>query len=63
MTARAATSTLEQDIDAASDTVESIAPIVKRVYRSNPTKLAAWLYASHVERHTPKPRVSKPPTG
>lgn len=55
-----ATGTLKQDVDAASETVETIDPIVKRVYRDNPTKRAAWIYASHVERHTPKPRT--PPT-
>lgn len=54
-----ATDTLEADVDAASDIVESIDPIVRRVYRSNPTKLAAWTFASHVERHTPVARLPK----
>jgi hypothetical protein len=56
-----ATDALEADVQAASDTVESIDPIVQRVYRDNPTKLAAWTYASHLERHTPKPRLPIPP--
>lgn len=56
-----ATDTLEIDVDAATDIVEAIDPIVRRVYRSNPTNLAAWTYASHVERHTPVPRPPKPP--
>ena len=57
-----ATDTLGRDVDAATRTVESIDPIVRRVYRANPTKLAAWTFASHVERHTPVPRVPKPKT-
>ena len=56
-----ATDTLGKDVDEASDIVESIDPIVRRVYRDNPTKLAAWTYASHVERHKPKPRASPTP--
>lgn len=57
-----ATGTLEADVKAATDTVESIDPIVKRVYRADPTKLAAWIYASHLERHTPTPTPKKSPT-
>ncbi len=56
-----ATSTLEQDVDDASDLVESLNPIVKKIYRNNPANLAAWKFASRVERHTPVPRVPKPP--
>ncbi|MGI8787452.1 MAG: hypothetical protein ACR2HG_06815 [Pyrinomonadaceae bacterium] len=61
-----ATDTLEQEVSDANKIVESLDPIVRRVYRANPTKLAAWIYASHIERHTPKPREPKektPPTG
>ena len=60
-----ATDTLEIEIRDANRVVESIDPIVRRVYRADPTKLAAWIYASHVERHTPVPRVpnvKKPPS-
>lgn len=55
-----ATSTLEQDVDDASDIVDAIDPIARRIYRDNPTKLAAWKFASRVERHTPVPRPLKP---
>lgn len=58
-----ATDTLEIDVDAASDIVEAINPIVQRVYRDNPSKLAAWNFARRVERHTPVPRTPPPPTG
>ena len=54
-----ATDTLEVEIRDANKIVETIDPIVRRVYRANPTKLAAWDYAAHVERHTPVPRVAK----
>jgi hypothetical protein len=32
------------------EAVEDIDPIIKMVYRTNPSKLAEWLTASHVER-------------
>lgn len=54
------TSALGQDVDDASDIVEAIDPIVRRVYRSDPANLAAWIHASHVERHTPAPQPPKP---
>ena len=57
-----ATDTLGKEVEAASDIVEEINPIVKKVYKNNPTNLAAWKFASHVERHTPKPRAPKPAT-
>ena len=53
-----ATGTLESEVDAASDIVEALDPIVRRIYRNNQTKLAAWTFATHVERHTP---VARPP--
>ncbi len=54
-----ATGTLEIEIRDANRIVESIDPIVRRVYRANPTMLAAWTFASHVERHTPQPQAAK----
>ncbi len=57
-----ATDTLEIEVDRASDLVESIDPIVRRLYRSLPTKLAAWNFASHLERHTPKKKPDAPKT-
>lgn len=59
-----ATDTLAADVDAASDIVDGIDPIARRVYRDNPAKLAAWQFASRVERHTPVSRptgANKPP--
>jgi hypothetical protein len=50
-----ATDTLAVSVKAANTTVETLDPIVRRVYRDNPTKLAAWNYAAHVQRHTPVP--------
>lgn len=55
-----ATDTLSQDVDAASDIVEEIDPIVRKVYKDDPENLAAWKFAGKVERHTPVPR--KQPT-
>lgn len=54
-----ATDALEIEIKETNKIIEFLDPIVRRVYRANPTKLSAWNYASHVERHTPKPRVTK----
>ncbi len=56
-----ATGTLEIEVKAASDIVLSLDPIVRRIYRDDPIKLAAWDYASRLERHTPVPRQSKKP--
>ena len=50
------------EVDAANDIVDDMDPIVRRVYRNNPAKLAQWDFVSKVERHTAKPRVPKPPT-
>ena len=38
--------------------------IVPNTYKNNPTKLAAWATASHVEKHTPVPHAkpTPPPT-
>ncbi len=55
-----ATDTLEIEIRDANKIVETIDPIVRRTYRADPTKLAAWTFASHLERHTPIPRAAKP---
>jgi len=34
--------------------------IVKNTYKNNPSRLAEWATASHVEKHTPVPRLPKP---
>lgn len=57
-----ATDTLARDVKETNSIVESIDPIARRVYRDNPTRLAAWTFASHVERHTPQPSAPKPET-
>lgn len=54
-----ATDMLAQDVKTANSIVESIDPTVNRVYRDNPTMLAAWTFASHVERHTPQSSAAK----
>lgn len=51
-----ATDSVHLEVQAASDIVEDIDPIVRRVYKKNPAKLAQWNFARKVERHTPQPR-------
>lgn len=51
-----ATDSLEQEITQTNKLVVSLDPIVRRIYRNDPTNLSAWNYASRVERRTPKPR-------
>lgn len=57
-----ATDALGTEILEANQIVEFLNPIVRRLYRNNPSKLTGWVYASRVERHAPKPRlpVEKP---
>lgn len=46
----------------ASKIITSLDPIVRRRYRDDPAKLAAWLFASHVQRDAhPKPSGTIPP--
>jgi hypothetical protein len=33
--------------------------VLKNTYKANPQRLAEWIIARHVERHTPKPRAKK----
>jgi hypothetical protein len=54
-----ATDTLARYVKDANITVETLDPIARRVYRDNPTKLAAWNYAAHLERHTPVPYAER----
>jgi len=51
----------EDPVKDCKEGLETLDPIVKMVYRNNPQKLAEWLVASHVERHTPIPRKPKTP--
>lgn len=48
---------LDLEIKEASKTIEILDPIVQRTYRGNPSKLSAWIAASHVERHSSKPAI------
>jgi hypothetical protein len=36
--------------------------IVRNKYKNDPTKLAEWVIASHVAKHTPTKRVPPAPT-
>lgn len=54
-----ATDTLAQYVKEANTTVETLDPIVRYTFRENPTKLAAWNYAAHVQRHTPVPFAAR----
>ena len=56
LTRSGATSAMETNVKAASQTVEDLRPLVNYIYRDNPAKLAEWNHASNVERHTPTPK-------
>lgn len=53
------TAGFEEPSRSARKMVEKLDPIVKRVFRQNPQKLAEWLVASHVERPPQSPTVPK----
>jgi hypothetical protein len=44
----------------ASKIVTSLDPIVRKRYRDNPAKLAAWIFASHVQRDAQPPQPTPP---
>ena len=46
------TDIIEDEIAESNKLVESIDPIVRRIYRAAPTKLAAWICATRIERPT-----------
>lgn len=54
-----ATDSLALEIKETNKIIDFLDPIIRRIYRANPAKLSAWDYASHVERHTPKPKKKK----
>lgn len=57
-----ATSALETNVKASSQTVEDLRPIVNYTYRDNPAKLAEWIHAAKVKSHIPaKPQPKEPP--
>lgn len=58
-----ATDSLAVEIKETNKIIDFLDPIVRRIYRPNPAKLSAWDYASHIERHTPKPRGKKKDEG
>ena len=55
-----ATGGLESAAHQAAVALHVLNTIVKNTYKNNPTKLAEWATASHVEKHTPVPRAKKP---
>jgi hypothetical protein len=56
-----ATGGLEDAAHKAAVALHVLNTIVRNTYKNNPTKLAEWATASHVEKHTPVPRA-KPAT-
>jgi hypothetical protein len=52
-----ATGGLEDAAHKAAVALHVLKTIVKNTYKNNPAKLAEWATASHVEKHTPVPRV------
>jgi hypothetical protein len=55
-----ATGGLENAAHQAAVALHVLKTIVPNIYKNNPTKLAAWATASHVQKHTPVPRPPKP---
>jgi len=54
-----ATGGLEDTANKAAIALHVLNTIVKNTYKNDPAKLAEWATASHVEKHTPVPRVKK----
>ncbi len=52
-----ATGGLEDAAHKAAVALHVLNTIVKNTYKNNPAKLAEWATASHVEKHTPVPKV------
>lgn len=52
-----ATGGLEDAAHKAAIALHVLNTIVKNTYKNNPTKLAEWATASHIEKHTPVPRL------
>jgi hypothetical protein len=55
-----ATGGLEDTAHKAAVALHVLNTIVKNTYKNNPSRLAEWATASHVEKHTPVPRPPKP---
>jgi hypothetical protein len=55
-----ATGGIEDTVHKAAIALHVVNTIVRNTYKNNPTRLAEWLVASHVEKHTPVPRPPKP---
>jgi hypothetical protein len=56
-----ATGGLEGAAHQAAVALHVLKTIVPNTYKNDPAKLAEWATASHVEKHTPVPRVKKQP--
>jgi hypothetical protein len=48
---------LESTVQKAAVALHVLNTIVKNTYKNNPSRLAEWATASHVEKHTPVPRA------
>jgi hypothetical protein len=57
-----ATGGLESNAHQASVALHVLNTVVRNTYKNNPTKLAQWATASHLEKHTPVPATPTPPT-
>jgi hypothetical protein len=55
-----ATGGLENAAHQAAVALHVLNTVVKNTYKNNPSRLAEWATASHVEKHTPVPRPPKP---
>jgi len=52
-----ATGGLEETAHKAAIALHVLDTVVRNIYKNNPTKLAEWTTASHVEKHTPVARA------
>ncbi len=55
-----ATGGLADAAQSAATALHALKNIVPKIYKNNPTKLAEWSTASHVDKHTPIPRPPAP---
>jgi len=57
-----ATSEYPVHVRNASKIIKAIDPAVRKIYKNNPAKLAAWKFASHVQRDAQPPKPPTPPS-
>lgn len=56
-----ATATIDQLIERGLKCVRELDVIMRNTFADDPTSLAVWLSASHIERHAPRPRKKTTP--